>query len=187
MQKKVLTDKKTGQVATYRWGAPIKRKFFTNDDIVDYYEKDVVKKIGEKDDEFVIEKKLTEFDRKNRKDYIESFKNECGVKNQIAKAVRNGESLDFVLNDKFKSPQRGFVDSIAVEDALNDPDGFAQKIEKSLKRLPKDLREKKSAREISQMSNDDIKKYVDEAVSSYLKARESRKVVTQPKGDENNG
>lgn len=181
-----LVNNKTGEVLTYKCGVPIKRRFFVHEDIVEYYDKEIVKKIGEGEDEFVIEKKATEFNRMNRDDFIKSHASEVGVKNQIAKAIREGESPSVVLTEKFKSPQKGFVDEIKVEDALANPDELAKKVQSSLKRLPKDLRDKKSAREISEMSDIDIKKYVDDAVSQYFKARE-KKVVEQPKGDVKNG
>ena len=50
---------------------------------------------------------------------------------------------------------------------------FAQE---SYDKLPKELKEKKSAREISQMSELDISKYIDSALERYFKAREKKSV-----------
>lgn len=183
-QKKVNLADENGEVVVMSNGHVVKKRVFKHEDIVHYYDKDVVKKIGEKDDEFIVEKQVTEYDRCNRRDYINSHNNDVGVKNMIAKAIRNGESADYVLNEKFKSNQNGFVDMVAVEDALNDPDKFASSVQSTIKKLPKDLKKSKSIKEISQMSESDIAKYVDSAVAKYFA---SKKKPEKVEGEIKNG
>lgn len=183
MSKKVTEQGEI--IKTYPWGSTKVLKKFPKQDIVNFYNKDVVKKIGEGEDDFIIEQKVTEYDRCDRQDYINSFKGDVGVKNQIAKAIREGESPSYVMTEKFKSQQKGLVDMIKIEDALADPDGFAKQIKESYDKLPKELKEKKSAREISEMSVKDISAYIDSAVEKYFKAREKKPVKVE--GEVKNG
>lgn len=157
------------EVKKYPWGAPRKGRVFIHDDIVSYYEKDVIKKVGEGESDFVIEKKLTEYDRMDRQDYINRNKDRVGVKNQIAQAIRNGESADYVLNEKFKSKQQGFVDESKIVESLKDPDLVSKDTIEATRRLKKVI--DKAPRDISKMS--------DEEIVAYLKSRAIKNVSTE--------
>ena len=143
------------------WKRAPKRKFEEDPDIVHFYEKDVVKKIGDGEDDFVVDKKVVEYERYNLSDYVQSHSNDVGVKNMIAKAIRNGESADYVLSEKFKSPQKGFVDQTEIEKALTDPDMFSKKVAQAVDKIPGDIKKSKTPREIAKMSDAEIEAYID--------------------------
>ena len=98
----------------------------------------------------------------------------------IQKALRNGEPVDYVMSDKFKSQQKGFVDSIAIEDALKDPDAFAKKTIESYKNVSK-VTGKKSAKEVSELSNSQIKDLIDSSVKQYFEQKSKK--VEQVEGE----
>lgn len=62
-----------------------------NDDIVEYDVVDTVVKTGEKDTDFIIQKKIIEVARYNRRDYLNSSSDEVGIMNILKKVQMSGD------------------------------------------------------------------------------------------------
>ena len=61
------------------------------DDIVEYGIKQVVKKVGDGEEDYVIEDKVVEVSRVNRQSYIAKDAPDVGVMNILAKVARSGD------------------------------------------------------------------------------------------------
>lgn len=87
-----------------------------DDDIVEYVVKDTFKKVGEGENDFVVIPVVVESARFNRKDYINSFRDDVGILNILKKVQLSGDVT--LLNQR---PSQGEN----LVDISNYPDNFA--------------------------------------------------------------
>lgn len=133
--------------------------------------KDSVKMTGDKDTDFVIEKKVVEISRVDRQEYIDSFSDDVGILNIMKKVALTGDSS--LINQRSRVP--GEVDDNGLEKVnditgLNDPEMIRNNLSKAdqmLNMLPEDLRYA-----IACMSDAELKAFVEGKISE-AKAVES--------------
>lgn len=150
---------------------------FKSSDIVHYYMKDVVKKVGEGEEDFVIEQKLEEYDRTPRAEYINSFKNDVGIKNMIRKAIANGQDPAVCFRAK-----GGYVDLTKAPNSITELEQSLQSADKAYENLPKDLKKAHSKSEAHKITREEIEQYVAKAVAAHFGSKSS-----EVKGDKENG
>lgn len=126
--------------------------------------KDCVVKTGDKDVDFVLDKKVVEISRVDRQEYIESFADDVGILNIMKKVALTGDTS--LLNQRSRVP--GEVDEDGLEKVnditgLNDPEAIRtdlSKADKMLNMLPEDLRNA-----LACMSDDELKAFVEGKIS----------------------
>lgn len=154
-----------------------KGRVFESSDIVSYYMKEVVKKVGEGEDDFVVEKVLTEYDRTPREDYINSFANDVGVKNMIRKAIANGQDPSICFRAK-----GGYVDLTKAPGSMTELEQSLQSADKAYESLPADMKKAHSKSEAHKITREEIEAYVSKAVAAHFASKSS-----EVKGDKENG
>ena len=85
---------------------------FDDKDIVEYGVVQKVKKLGEKDTDFVIEEEVVETNRYNRQEYINSFRNDVGILNIIEKVRLSGDTTLLNQNPRVPLGPSGKKDSL---------------------------------------------------------------------------
>lgn len=96
--------------------------------IIEYQEIDVVKKTGEKETDFVVEKKVIESSRINRQEYINSFKDDVGIMNILEKVRMTGDAtlLDQTKRSPVPSEKTGRGNLEEIVDISNIPNSFIE-------------------------------------------------------------
>lgn len=112
---------------TARYVGKLETKVFDPDggDIVEYERKQKVRKVGDGDEDFVIEEVVEEVSRINRQEYLKSQASEVGVLNILEKVARSGDVS--LLN------QTGSVIPEGLQDYTNVPANVGEALE-SLKK-----------------------------------------------------
>lgn len=176
--------------------APLKNKpkafvtdYHTDEDkyIIEYEEIDVVKKIGEKETEFVIEKKVVESSRVDRQGYIDSFAEEVGIMNIIEKVRKTGDVtlLDQTKRSPVPSEKTGrgnleeIVDISGIPNSFIEADAAIMKGHNLFADLPEDLKGK--------ISFEDFVAKAPELYAKYIESQVAKNTKTEVKGDNDNG
>jgi len=85
---------------------------FDDKDIVEYGVVQKIKKLGEKDTDFIIEDVVVETNRFNRQEYINSFRNDVGILNIIEKVRLSGDATLLMQNQRACLGASGEKDSL---------------------------------------------------------------------------
>lgn len=119
------------------------RKFDKEEDrdIVDYYEKDVITKTGEGEDDYKVTKKVVEYSRVNRDKYIQSFSDEVGIKNILKKVALGGVDVE-----QFKA-KPGEVDLTKFPNGVTEAEQLLAHRQEIWDSLPDDLKAKMTYKE----------------------------------------
>lgn len=80
-------------------------------DIVEYVRKDKVRKIGDGEDDFIVEEVVVEASRVNRQAYIMKDADQVGIMNILEKVRRSGD-VTLLNQTRFVSEASGEVDSL---------------------------------------------------------------------------
>ena len=143
--------------------------------IIDTYLKEVVVKTGEGNDEFFVDKVLSECGKKDRQKFLDAQAEDVGVLNIIRKAALSGED---VTDGRFGMKQQGFVDLDQMPQTLEATINLAQEKERIWKNLDPELKQNLSFEAFCQSIND-------EKLTEYVKAKINKNVVkTEEKSEE---
>lgn len=142
-----------------------------DEDIVGYTEEEYIVSTGEGDKDFVVKKRVVEFERKNRQDYINSFADDVGVLNVLKKcALSNDESLIKQRPDGVYMDATGFPKT--KEDVFN----TVQKGVNAFDKLPDDIKKKMS---MEQFVNSFGQEQFDELINAKVQEILAKKEVKQ--------
>lgn len=144
---------------------------FNKDDdkfIIEYDEIDVIKKTGEKETDFILDKKTVESSRINRQEYINSFRGDVGIMNILEKVRLTGDAtlLDQTKRSPVPSEKTGRGNLEEIVDISNIPNSFIQADEcitkghDLFKDLPADLKGKLSFEDFVVKSPELYEKYI---------------------------
>lgn len=135
-------------------------------DIVKYKVIDVVKKTGEGETDYVLTKKVVPYSIENRKESIESYRNDVGILNILKKVALTGDAT--LLN------QRGVVNGIDSTELPTNYMEACEMLEKgmiSFGDLPDDIKQKMSFEEFAKnYKQEDFDAYVQAKVDAALAA-----------------
>ena len=148
--------------------------------IIDYEEIDVIKKTGESETDFIVDKKVVESSRINRQEYIDSFRGDVGIMNILEKVRLTGDAtlLDQTKRSPVPSEKTGRGNLEEIVDISNIPNSFIeadQKITEGhdlFKGLPEELKGKLSFEDFVVKSPELYEKYV-AAVKEVVDKKES--------------
>lgn len=160
--------------------------------ILEYAEVDHLVSHGEKDTDFVVRTAVEECSRVDRQKYIDSYEVDVGILNILEKVRRSGDvsllhqvstpDIPSHEKDSLGRPVQNIVDITNYQvdkiDALNSFKLGA----KSFEELPDDLKKKMSLKEVANMSDQDIQKYLDSIRDLIISQREKRKEIDNESG-----
>lgn len=153
--------------------------------ILEYAEVDHLVSHGAKDTDFTLRTEVEECSRVDRQKYIDSYEVDVGILNILEKVRRTGDvsllhqvsSPDIPSHEKdsLGRPVQDIVDITKYQvdkiDALNSFKVGA----KSFEDLPDDLKKKMSMKEVANMSDEDIQRYLDSVRDLIISQREKGK------------
>ena len=159
---------------TARIIAPVKKDpgMKDPDDIVEYGIKQVVKKVGDGEEDYVIEDKVVEVSRVNRQSYIAKDAPDVGVMNILAKVARSGDLS--LLNQTGTVVPNGLQDYSELPESIGEALRSIQKGSNSfegLKAIFGDI----SFDELASMSSEQIAAKLSQFVASNSKESEESK------------
>lgn len=133
------------------------------DDIVEYYEKERITKIGEGEDDYKKDTVVVEYSRVNRRDYINSFRNDVGILNILRKCALAGEDA---LDGRFRSKQ-GYVDMSEMPESFDEAVAAIDAGNKAWKDISPDLKGRATSIEqfVELMSDEAVAKFIKEEVA----------------------
>lgn len=146
-------------------------------DIIEYYDKDVVVKTGEGEDDYKIEKKLVEYNRVNRDKYIQSFSDEVGITNILKKVALGGVDVE-----QFKA-KPGFVDMTQFPQGYGDAEKMLVDQRKEIwDSLPDELRTKMNYSDF--VKDDSVVGIIQDYYDKLIAAKKAEAAAAQVKEGE---
>lgn len=153
--------------------------------ILEYAEVDHLVSHGDKDTDFTLRTEVEECSRVDRQKYIDSYEVDVGILNILEKVRRSGDvsllhqvsSPDIPSHEKdsLGRPVQDIVDITKYQvdkiDALNSFKVGA----KSFEELPEDLKKKMSMKDVANMSDEDVQRYLDSVRDFIISQREKGK------------
>ena len=115
------------------------QKFDSYDDktISEGYLKEVVKKVGEGEEDFVVEKKLVLYRSYSRAGYIQDAAEDVGILNVLRKVAISGQDL---TQDNPYAAKPGYVDMTQMPGSLEEAIALVEKAKDTWKQLPDELK-----------------------------------------------
>jgi len=144
---------------------------YTKDkDIVGYTEEDYIVKTGEGDKDFIVKKRVVEFERKNRQEYINSFTDDIGVLNVLKKcALSNDESL---IKQR---PDGAFMDATGFPTCKEDIYNTVEKGVTAFDKLPDDIKKKMSMEQfVNSFGQEQFDELINSKVQEILAKKEAK-------------
>lgn len=151
------------------------QKFDDVDDktIVEGYEKEIVKKTGEGDEDFIIDKKLVVYRSYSRDKYIQDQSDDVGILNVLKKVALSGTDL---TQDNPYAAKPGYVDMTKFPETVAEAEALICDANKKWAAIPDEVKDG--------MSYDDfIKSGAAQKLYDYYKAEVDKK-VEQPAPEE---
>lgn len=121
---------------------PTQTDYSKDDDIVEYEIKEYVVKTGEGDEDFVVKTRVVEKSRIKRQDYINSFRDDVGILNILAKVQATG---DATLLDQKKGGS--YIDISTLPDNVDDANKAIAVGVAAFDGLPEEIKKKMSMAE----------------------------------------
>lgn len=148
------------------------------DDIVEYYEKEKITKIGEGEDDYKKENVVVEYSRVNRRDYINSFRNDVGILNILRKCALAGEDP---TDGRFRSKQ-DYVDMSEMPTDMDEAFAAIKAGSDAWKNIDPALKGKATSIEqfVELMGDEQVYKFITDEVAK----REAAKVEASKKEGE---
>lgn len=140
-----------------------------DNDIIKYKQIDVCIKTGEGEEDYVLQKKVVPYSKENRKEVIESYRNDVGILNILKKVALTGDNT--LLDQRHNA--------IGI-DCTNLPANYMEAFEAlenglvSFKDLPDDIKNKMSVDEF-------VKNYKQEDFDAYIQAKVNAAIEAQKK------
>lgn len=133
---------------------------FTETEYVSYYEKELIADGFDKDrpDEFLIEKKVVEFERIPISEEINSHRNKVGLKNLLKGIVSSRQMDDLIRRTQAVG---GFFDATKLPDSHLEMEKLAGSVEKIWNSIPSELKGDLTKEEfIKTLSTEKLKSYI---------------------------
>lgn len=151
------------------------------DKFEEYVIVDSVKKIGEGDEDFVIDKKCKVITSVNRKDYINSFRDDVGILNIMKKVSTTGDISLLKQRNLPNMPvdEAGKQDVIDISDMpvdVQEAVAFVKAAKENYSKLDPTIKNNASFGDIgNSVNNADIQKYIDQVVAQKIAAATAKK------------
>lgn len=115
------------------------QRFDSYDDktIVEGYVKEVVKKVGDGEDDFIVEKKLVPYRSYSRAGFIQDAADDVGILNVLRKVAISGQDL---TQDNPYAAKPGFVDMTQMPGSLEEAIALVEKAKDTWNHLPDELK-----------------------------------------------
>lgn len=153
--------------------------------IISFEEYDAVKVLGEKETDFLLEKKVREASRVNRQDFITEQSYDVGIMNVLEKVRTTGDISLLNQTSRDPIPPSGEKDSLGRPlEALNDITGLpGNKIDamkmveagyQAFGQVPEDLKGHKTYSEVAQLTQAEFDKYLEKLKAVHESAKEGQ-------------
>lgn len=156
--------------------------FSVDKDIVTYETREVVKKTGEGDEDFIVINKVVETSRKNRQDYINSFSSEVGILNILKKVALTG---DDPYNNEYIEQRKGgqYIDATALPSNKTDAFKAVEHGVNVFDSLPEELKGKLSMEKfVEEFGQEAFDKYIEKVIAGLKGEAKAEPVKEEKEG-----
>lgn len=142
----------------------IGRKF--DKEYVRYYEKECIADADKFDaknpDQFLIEKKVVEYERLPINEYVNQFSSKVGILNELKGVVSRQQMDDYITTHQARP---GFTDLTKLPDTAFEISELAKKVDKAWEEIPAELKGKLTKEEfLKTLTSEKLKSYISTSI-----------------------